>query len=447
MARTPLVLALILLLAPLAGCFSEDAVPVQTETVAASAAQAGAVDGPAPAAAKNPYQLADAEGGQATTVYPVAIQTNAAKSPFSDTFTGEFQPQTCTPAGGGLPLGGLGLARGSRSFEVSDVFAQHDVFRYDVTLTFTNTDPSWAELHLWNQFDDVGNYWNEPTSENRGETVLNFTGQGFIINDEFFAGVGVDCWFGQVTTPIPFTITVDITFAEGGVPSAQPVLVQVPEGATRLFVTGLATDGSKPVTSHFRLFAPDDSLVCECTLRSDQTSASVELLAGAGDYVLLVDHTENGFVALALDAPSPALLHPLGSRWESILLGASDGGSLDETKQITLNSTPLSLNAWVFAPGDMRGTPDTGVGHNVKISVANARGDVLRMSLVGYLTYHAAVPGAFATSRWYAIPIDGDWEFYQDHHAYDLGAHTVTVHADSVRGVVTLFAQFYDRAS
>lgn len=105
------------------------------------------------------------------------------------------------------------------------------------------------------------------------------------------------------------------------------------------------------------------------------------------------------------------------------------------------------MGAWVFAPGDFEGAPDVGAGHNFHLTVANARGDVLRMSLAGYLTFHAAVPGMFATNEWYAVPIDGDWEFFQDHHAYDLGGHTVTVQADSLRGRAMLFAQFYDRAA
>lgn len=69
------------------------------------------------------------------------------------------------------------------------------------------------------------------------------------------------------------------------------------------------------------------------------------------------------------------------------------------------------------------------------------------MSMVGYLTYHAAVPGIFITNDWFAIPLDGEWEFYQDHHAYDVGQHTVTVKADQLRGEARMLVQLYDRAS
>ncbi|HUR68693.1 MAG TPA: hypothetical protein VM370_05555 [Candidatus Thermoplasmatota archaeon] len=444
MVRQSLVLAPILALALLlAGCMSNDAAPAQAANVASDAQAAGAVDGPAPAAAKDAY-LATA-GEQTVTVYPVAIETNAAKVPYSDHFEGAFATQECLPTGGGLPLGGFGLARGSKAFPLTEQFAQNDVFRYEVTMTFENTDQSWAELHLWNQFDSAGNYWNEPTSEGRGPVTLNFTGQGFIVNEEFFAGVGVDCWFGQVTTPIPFTIDVVITYAEGAVPSAQPVLLRVPEGATTLYANGLAVDASKPVTSHFRVFAPDDKLVCECSLQSREEVASLAL-PEPGDYVLLVDHAENGFLTFGLDAPASAPLRPLGSKQEAFVVASSDGGSVDETVQIVLNSTPLNVGSWVFAPGDVT-TPNAGLGHNVKLQLSNARGDVLRMGLVGYGTYHGSVPGIFTTNDWYAIPIEGDWEFFQDHHAYTLGAHTVHVSAEQLRGDVVLFAAFYDRAS
>ena len=365
---------------------------------------------------------------------------------FAEQFTGEFQPQECLPTGGGLPLGGLGLARGGKFFDVGEAFAKNDVFRYDVTLSFENSDQSWAELHLWNQFDNAGNYWNEPTSDGRGQVILNFTGQGFIVNDDFFAGVGVDCWYGQVTDPIPFTIDLNVIFAEGAVPAAQPVLLKVPEGTMKLFASGVAIDASKGVTAHFRVFRPDDSLVCACSLLSAQQVSTVPLEA-AGDYVILVDHSENGFLSFGLDKESADKLRPLAARFEQFPVASSDGGPIDETLQIKLNSTPLNMGGWVFAPGDIMGNPDVGAGHNVKVAVSNAHGDVLRMGLVAYGTYHASVPNMMTTNDWYAIPIDGDWEFYQDHHAYDLGAHTVHVSAEQLRGVVMLFAQFYDRAT
>lgn len=446
MSPRTLLAALLVVTPLLAGCFADDESPLQAQRVAASAADAGAVEGEAPSAAKEAYQLQASGGSDAITAYPIPFPTNAPKPPYANEFTGEFQPYQCLPTGGGLPLGGLGFANGGQSFDVSEAFAAGDVFRYDVQLTFTNTDESWAELHLWHQFDGVGNYWSEPTSEGRGEIVLNFTGQGYIVNEEFFAGVGVDCWYGSVTSPIPYRIVVAVTYAEGAVPSQVPVMLPIPEGASRLIVSGLALEGAGAVTSHFRVFAPDDSLVCECALTSADEASVVEL-PEAGEYVVLVDHTEGGFVAFALDAMPAAPLKPLATRSERFDLAASDGGSLDESMQLDLPSTPLGMWSWVFAPGEWADPPNAGAGHNLKIAVTNARGDVLRMSMVGYFTYHASVPGIFGTNDWYAVPLDGDWEFFQDHHAFDLGGHTVTVKADAIRGRVALFASFYDRGS
>jgi hypothetical protein len=224
-----------------------------------------------------------------------------------------------------------------------------------------------------------------------------------------------------------------------------PVLLKVPEGATKLFVSGVALDDTQPVLSHYRVFGPNDELLCECALNSDETTDVFDLVA-PGDHVVLVDHTANGFVSFALDVAPPALLVPLSQEIVEYPLTASDGGaSLDETVPVDLPSTPLSMWAWVFAPGPVQGNPNGGAGHNVKITVANGRGDVLRQSMVGYLTYHASMPGIFTTNDWFAIPIDGDWEFFVDHHAYDLGAHSVHVTADQMRGEAKLFAAHYQR--
>lgn len=445
MLRIPL-LATLLLAAPalLAGCLGEEKVPADAQAVAASAQEAGAVAGPAPAAADRPFQVADAQGEAPVTVYPLAIETNAAKAPYVNEFTGVYEPQECAPTGGGLPLGGLGLAQGGERFDVAEAFAQNDVYSYDVSLTWTNTDQSWAELHLWHRFDTVSNFWSEPTSEGRGEIVLNFTGQGFIVSEEILAMVGVQCWYGFVTQPIPFTIRVAIAFAEGAVPAQAPVLVRVPEGATRLFATGVALDPSQPVLSHYRVFGPDDALVCECALSSDEATDVLEL-AQPGDHVVLIDHTANGFLSFGLDAPAASSLVPLATELVVHPLAASEGGALDETITLDVPSTPLGMWAWVFAPGDAAGSPDAGAGHNMKITVANARGDVLRIAMAGYVTFHASAPGAFTTNEWMAIPMDGEWEFFTDHHAYDLGPHLVTVKADAIRGEARLFAQHYVR--
>lgn len=435
------------LLAPLfAGCLAEDAPPAAADAVAASAQDAGAVQGPAPAAAKDAYTVRTTtdEAAPTVTVHPARIETNAAKMPYTDTFEGVFSPQDCSPTGSGLPVGGFGLASPRRAFNVTDAFAKDDVFSYDVSLAWTNTDQSWGDLHLWHRFDGVSNTWTEFTGDKRGEVVLNFTGQGFIVSEDFLAFVGVACWYGAVTQPIPFTITLSVVFAEGAVPSDVPVLLRVPEGATKLFATGVALDPDAPVLSHYRVFGPDDELVCECALNSDETVDVLELDV-PGDYVVLVDHTANGFLSLGLDAPVEPLV-PLDSQFAMYPLFASDGSTaVAETIMLDIPSTPLRLWAWVFAPGSIQDPPNVGAGHNLKISVTNGRGEVLRTSMVGYATYHAAVPGVLMTNDWYAVPLDGEWEFFVDHHAYDLGAHTVQLTADQMRGEARLFALHYLR--
>lgn len=375
------------------------------------------------------------------------METTAAKAPLVDAFEGSFETAECLPTGGGLPLGALLLGSGGDARDLRDSFAQGDVFAFDITLTFTNTDQSWGELHLWYSFGETGDYWTEPTGDGRGEVVVNFTGQGHITTEDFWANIGVDCWYGQITTPVPYRVEYAIAFAEGAVPSSQPVLVQVPEGATKLIVSGLALDGATPVTSHFRVFAPDDSLVCECGLNSNEEAAVVDL-PGPGDYVVLVDHTEGGFVALALDAPPVAPLRALASRFEAFVLASSGGQAVSDSFPLDFPSTPLAVFGWVEPPGDPHGAPDVGAGRNLKMTLVNARGEVMRIAMGGFVNFHAAVPGAFAMQSWYPVGLpDDEWEFYFDHHAYAPGGHTVTVDAEMLRGDAVLYAIFYDRAS
>lgn len=446
MTRAALVLALLLALPALAGCFSPDEPAAAPAAVAANAEAAGAVSGPAPAAPREAYQVAaQDEGAAPITAYPVTLRTNAPKAPYVQEFKGTFEPQDCNPSGG-VPVGGFGLAQPTDRHDVSEAIGTLDVFSFDVSASYVNTEQSWASLHLWYQFDQKGNYWNAPT-EAAGEVAMNFTGQGFAVSEEPTSFIGIDCWFGQVTSPIAYTIQVTITFAEGGVPAETPFMLDVPAEATSLIVRGVALDPEQGVLSHYRVFGPDDALVCECALGSGSEVAIHPLGAGAGKYVILVDHTTNGFVSLALDAASPAELQPLQTEFVTYpILSNPAGNAVDETISVDLPSTPLSLWAWVAATGDWNGPPDAGAGRGLRITASNARGEVLRIAMVGYATYHAAAPGTFTTNDWYAVPVDGEWEFYVDHHAYDLGPHDVRVTAEQLRGDVVMYAQHYVRA-
>lgn len=449
--RIPLVL-LALVLPLFSGCLGgEEGPTAEAPAIASSKEEAGATDGPAPSAAKNPYQVSASEyqgdeaAAESVTVYPVAIQTNAPKPPVALTFDGEFGPDACNQAGG-IPFGWVVGASGSHFHEFADSLASGDVFSYQIEMRYTNTDDAWAEMHLGYGIGGANTFWTEPTGSLRGEVVMNFTGQSYRVRDDDWAWVRAECWYGATTKAIPYTLSVTLTFADAAVPSGSPVLLEVPDGATRLFVTGVALDPSRGVSSHYRLFAPDDSLVCECGLGSTQEASSLQL-PGPGAYVILVDHTDNGFVSFAMDTPPTADLLPLETEGALYPILSATGGTVDETVLVDLPTTPLSLDAWVFPPGfPSSETPDLGMGHRYQFTLTNARGEVIGQTMEGWITTRLVVPGALWTSNWYPIPTPtGVWEFRLDHHAFAPGGHEAHVKADALRGEIALFAIHYVR--
>lgn len=449
--RVALPLAAIVLAA---GCLANDPDPAPAGDVAPLAEASGDGSLPGPAAPTGAYTVEAApatEGdgaeaqAQSATAYPVRLATSAAKAPVTREFAGTYEPQDCTP-NGGVPLGGLGFAEGSRFHDFTDDVAVGDVLSYDLRMTWTNTDASWAEIHLGFSIGSAGDFWQEPTSE-VGERTINFTGQAFRGREEEQASLFVNCWYGQITEPIAYSITIALTFAEGAIPSSLPVQVAVPAGATRLFVSGLPASGAEGTPSHFRVFRPDDTVLCECALASDDQTAGVALDAGAGNYVVLVDHTANGFVTLALDAPNDGVAIPLALEWQQFDVFTSDGAqAVDETIAIDVPTVPLDMGAWVFAAGaSAEGPFAVGLGKAYRLTVSNARGDVVRQAMAGHFTYRAAAPPVLGTSDWLPLPVGDEWEFTQDHHAYDLGEHTVRVTADAFRGDVVVWARQYVR--
>jgi hypothetical protein len=103
--------------------------------------------------------------------------------------------------------------------------------------------------------------------------------------------------------------------------------------------------------------------------------------------------------------------------------------------------------AWVFADGFKdAASPSLGLGKGFELRVQNARGEVLRERMAGYVTTRLVVPGVIWTNDWLPAPIPGgEWEFFVDHHAYAPGQHTVRVKAESLKGDVVLFVQQYAR--
>lgn len=443
---------LVALAAALAGCASGPSATEESVPVKASAESAGAVDGPAPAAPKEAYAAtaSSATGSgesESLTVFPVLFPTNAAKAPFVEEYTGAFTPNDCSPNGQLLPSrfipGGA-----PKWWNVSEAFAPGDVFSYAVTLTWTNTDDSWADLHLGNTFGGASDYWQEPTNDKRGEVVLNFTGQGYF-GPAGRAMVGADCWYGFTKDPIPFVIKLELTFAEGALPASTPALITVPDNATRLVARGVAVNPDEGVLSHFRVFKPDDTLLCECALDPMTAAATLPLIEG-GDYVIIVDHTTNGFVSFGLDVVSPTPMKALSHKMTPhVIFKDLNENGFSKEAAITFDSVPLSMRAWVFPEGfSERKAPSAGAGSKYEIHVTSPRGEVLRQKMAAYATYRVSVPGVFSFQDWRPVAVPGgEWEFYTDHHAYSYGTHLVNVKADQIRGDVVLFVQQYDRAA
>lgn len=430
-------LALSLLAPLLSGCLGQDdTTPAAVSAVAASAEEAGATSGPAPSAPKEAYLVAPDEASEEqVTAYPLSIRTNPAKPPVELDLSGEFKTADCAP---GFDIDGVQDRR--RFWDLSEHLAVGDVFEYDVTVSFTNTDDSWAEIHPFFAMGSTVKGHTEPVRDVREPIVINYTGQSYRASDEDMAFLELDCWWGLVTDPIAFTVLVKLTFAEAAVPAEHPIRVPVPEGATRLFVRGVALDPAKGVNSHYRVFGPDDRLVCECALGSNQQVSTLEL-DQAGDYVLLVDHTANGFVSLALDAPPEADAEAMEVEWARTHIHHSDGGPVDTSVEFELATVPLLMHVQA-ASGDFS-SPSLGAGKKTGIVVNNARGEVMRVTYGGHLAGFVPV-GDEWFNFWFGIWPD-DWEYVVDHHAYGPGAHTAAIKAEAFRGDIFVITRQYVR--
>lgn len=434
MPRAAALVALLLLALPFAGCLSDDAADDETETpVAQSATEAGAVSGDAPVAPKDSYVVEASDEGE-LVAYPVPIQTNPARSPVVVDLSGEFKPGDCRPLNFG-PLEQMALQTVSaprRFLDLSESVKVGDVFLYNITLTYTNAPDNWGEIHAGYGFGNTIAQHQESTRE-MTDVVISWEGQGFRASEDDLAWAFIGCGMGQMTRAIPYTFTVSLSFAEGAVPAEAPVLLPVPEGATRLIVRGVAIDGEEGVLSHFRLFAPDDTLVCECAL-SSADEVSVVPLAVPGDYVLLVDHTSNGFVSVALDVPPEAEMRALSAEWVVTPVFATDGGPVDTTVELDFERVPLFMAAFV-APKD-----GAGVGKKTDLTVTNTRGTPLHIAWGGHVTWEEPTGGGPWLGFW-----PGDWAFEQDHHAYAQGHHTAVVKAEELRGEVAIVTRQYVR--
>ena len=444
--RAPL-LALLLVSLPLAGCLGDDAPPATQSdlAVAATATEAGAVEGETPSGAKAPFRAtaaSGAEGGdrQELVAHPFALRTNPAKPPVLIEVPGTFNQTDCK--GVGLNLGAVSMTN-SKLLDLSPHLAAGDVFEYAIRLTYEARSDAPAELHLLYGIGNKVIGHNEPIGEKTGPIDQNFTGQSYRVSDDDMAWVRVNCWWGGNMQPIPYTLTVELSFAEAAIPAESPFLVTVPEGATRLIVRGVAVDPSRGVNSHFRLFGPDDELVCECGLGGLDEASYIDVPA-PGDYVLLVDHTANGFVSLALDAPPTTEIRPLAADWVLHKVFTSSGESaVDETIDLPLERVPLLMHAFTTTEGMQNGV---GMGKTAMIEVTNPRGAPLRIGWGGWVAQTVQVPGAIGWQQWWGMGLSPtEWFYEADHHAYDVGAHQVHFKAESFRGDVYVLTREYQR--
>lgn len=428
----------LLLLAPLlTGCLGDDAeAPDETPAVAKDAEDAGALSGPAPSAPKQAYTAADPDAeGKTIVAHPVLVKTNPAKAPVSLDFSGEFKPGDCRPLNfGGVESVLMTVSNHRRIWDLADNLAVGDVFQYEIGLSFRNSADNWGEIHPMFAIGNTIVNHNDPVQEVE-EVALNWTGQAYRASEDDLALLGLNCFYGVMKQAIPYTLTVKFTFADSAIPAEAPMLVPVPEGVTRMFVRGVALNPDQGVMSHFRIFDANDELVCECALGSNQEVATVSL-PGPGDYVLLVDHTDNGFVSVAFDAPPEGEIQAMESEWVAYPVAKGDGAAIDQTVELDLPKVPLFMSAWVAPTAD--GLP--GGGKKTSLAVTNGRGEVLRAAWGGHYAQRIDDQSAIWFGWWPA-----DWEFFVDHHAYAPGAHVLHVKAEALRGEVILITRQYVR--
>lgn len=434
-------LAALLALPAFAGCLSDDApAGVDEPVVASNAEDAGATAGEAPSGAKEAYkvQAAANEAGddkQEVVAYPLNLRTNAAKAPVERSFEGVFNQTDC------MGFGLRPVAVNNRFFDLRDMLSVGDVLAYDVQLSYEARQDNWAEIHLLVGMGNRIEGHNEPLGDKRGPIVQNFTGQTYRVTDDDFAFVSVNCWYGQPSAPIPFKLDVKLTFAEAAVPAETPILFTAPEGATRLIVRGVPLDPSQGVNSHYRIFGPDDALLCECGLGA-LDEATYWPIPEPGDYVILIDHTSNGFVSLALDTAPSSDLHPLQAEWVPYKVLSSDGGAVDATVNLDLPVVPLLMHAFSTAGGD---TTSAGAGKAVQVTVTNGRGTPLAIKWGGYFAHQVRSPAANYNQWWGIWPEAAAWGYSADHHAYAPGGHQVHVKAEALRGDVFVLTRQYVR--
>ncbi|HVL46954.1 MAG TPA: hypothetical protein VM889_00175 [Candidatus Thermoplasmatota archaeon] len=431
-----ILIVLALALPALAGCFGPAAdMPAPDPLAAANdSVDAGAVAGTSPVGPKKPFKVEvdNASGTEKVVAHPVRFKTNPAREPIVVERAGTLNTTNC------LPTGRTPISHNWRWFSLGDDLRPGDVFTFDVALEYENKDNSWADLHLVYSIGgrEGGDY--TARGDARGPQRQNFSDQGFH-GEDTYSGFGVVCWSGLILEPLAFKLTATLTFVEGGIPAGVPLQIEVPANATRFIVSGVPIDPAKGVLSHYRLFGPDDRLLCECALSSNKQAHATPLV-GPGDYVLLVDHTDNGFVTVSLDAPSPERALPLGMRWKSWRFAVSDGETNPKkTFPIEFPTVPLRVGAGLDAE---QAEVSLAVAKTATIHLANAHGDVLVRKIPGYVEY-----GVVGSGFGFGLPlVPGTREYRVDHHNFRPGPHTLEVSAEACRCHAVVHVVTYERA-
>ncbi len=423
------VLALAVVAPALAGCLGggDDAAPSPASS--APPAPVPSVNGASPNATASgptaPTGAFDVErDGSRATVYPYVIPGQKARPARALDFAGEYAPEDCTTI-----LASDVVGDRFRYHDLTGDLEAGDAVVLNVTFTYSNTDQNFADLHLSTGVPGQSYYFSESVGDRRGEIVQSFEYQfSYAGGPDAWAFVGVDCWWAANVQTISYALTVRLTFGEGVIPAGSPHLVRVDANVTELRVTGAPAAPGVVVTGHYRVFDPADRLLGEFALNSDEAFDAVRAPT-PGDYVIIVDHSENGMLALGADArPADPEVRILDVAWQPTTdLVTTAPGPVDETVTVEIPRVPLRISPWV-RPAE----GGAALGKKITIDIDGPKGRVWHRQLPTYVGADLSRLGRTGT----VLPGPDPWESTYDHHALALGTHTVAIRADAFQGEV-----------
>ncbi|MHB8604464.1 MAG: hypothetical protein ACYDCK_04345 [Thermoplasmatota archaeon] len=446
--RFALVFGIVAILA-LAGCLS-GATPkgAPAEKAASNAPTATAADatttGAAIAAPSKPFQAdsvanSDPNTKTSTTIYPFVPHGQRDKAAQRIVLKGTFNATDCTVPVANFFSPQLGSGQ-YQPFDLKKYFEAGDTFDMNETMTWTNTASDAADLHLFSFLPTDSFYHTAPTYGTTGPVTIMYDAQQAWPNDatNAYAWVGAVCFYATNAQPIDYTITLTITYLRGIAPAHTPVLLHVSQNVTELIASEVGITPAARVTAHYRIFDPDDKLLGSFALHSDGSAVRIPVKAN-GDYVLLVDHSENGYVAIGANAP-PAdnEMIFLKTQWaQKPLVNVEQPGPAAITATFVLPRVPLTLYVYP-APAAQSGVA---LLHNFDLKVKGPLGPVEDDAIPGEAILHLPICNS---ACYFGLPIPG-WGYSYDHHALAAGEHTVNVNADEFSGSVYVSMMSYLR--